>query len=70
MKLFLSDLAASRKETKCTCHTDSYIFQPIAVESHIQCKMPLLPYFLGKRLTENSSETSYHTLRAGSIVSG
>jgi len=48
-----ADLAASRKEAKYTSLTNSYIFQPIAVESHGAFSASALSFLttLGERLT-------------------
>jgi len=47
-----ADLAASRKETKYASLTNSYIFQPIAVESHSSFSASSLSFLttLGERL--------------------
>jgi len=52
------DLAASRKEAKYTSLTNSYIFQPIAVESHSAFSASALSFLvtLGERLTGTSGD--------------
>jgi len=51
-----ADIAASRKEAKYTSLTNSYIFQPIAVESHGSFSASALSFLttLGERLTGTS----------------
>jgi len=53
-----ADLAASSKEAKYTSLTNSYIFQPIAVESHGSFSASSLSFLttLGKRLTGTSGD--------------
>ena len=53
-----ADLAASRKEAKYTSLTNSYIFQPIAVESHGAFSASSLSFLttLGERLTGTSGD--------------
>jgi len=53
-----ADLAASRKEAKYTSLTNSYIFQPIAVESHGSFSASSLSFLttLGERLTGTSGD--------------
>ena len=68
-----ADLAASRKEAKYTSLTNSYIFQPIAVESHgsfIASSLSILAT-LGERLTGTSGnlrEMSFLFQRLSVIV--
>jgi len=68
-----ADLAASRKEAKYTSFTNSYIFQPIAVESHGSFSVSSLSFLttLGERLTGTSGdlrEMSYVFQRLSVIV--
>jgi len=53
-----ADLAASRKEAKYTSLTNSYIFQPIAVESHGAFSASVLSFLtiFGERLTGTSGD--------------
>jgi len=53
-----ADLDATRKEAKYTSLTNSYIFQPIAVESHGSFSASALsfPTTLGERLTGTSGD--------------
>ena len=53
-----ADLAATRKEAKYTSLTNSYIFQPIAVESHGSFSASSLSFLttLGERLTGTSGD--------------
>jgi len=53
-----ADLAASRKEAKYTSLTKSYIFQPIAVESHGSFSASSLSFLTtsGERLTGTSGD--------------
>jgi len=53
-----ADLAASRKEAKYTSLTNSYIFKPIAVESHGSFSASSLSFLtaLGERLTGTSGD--------------
>jgi len=65
-----ADLAASRKEAKYTSLTNSYIFQPIAMESHGSFSASSLSFLttLGERLTGTSGdlrEMSYLFQRLG-----
>jgi len=68
-----ADVAASRKEAKYTSLTNSYIFQPIAVESHGAFSASALSFLttLGQRSTGTSGdlrEKSYLFLRLSVIV--
>jgi len=51
-----ADLAASRKEAKYTSLTNSYICQPIGIESHGALSLSALSFLttLGERLTGTS----------------
>jgi len=53
-----ADLAASRKEVKYTSLSNSYIFHPIAVESHSVFSTSALSFLatLGERLTGTSGD--------------
>ena len=53
-----ADLAVSRKEAKYTSLTNSYIFQPIAVESHGSFSASSLSFLttLGERLTGTTGD--------------
>jgi len=53
-----ADLAASRKDARYTSLTNSYIFQPIAVESHGSFSANSLSFLttLGERLTGTSGD--------------
>ena len=53
-----ADFAASRKEAKYTSLTNSYIFHPIAVESHGAFNASALSFLttLGERLTGTSGD--------------
>ena len=68
-----ADFAASRKEAKYTSLANSYIFQPIAVESHGAFSASALSFLttLGKCLTGTSGdlrEVSYRFQRLSVIV--
>jgi len=68
-----ADLDASRKEAKYTSLTNSYIFQPIAVESHGAFSASALSFLttLGERLTGTYGdlhEMSYLFQRLSGIV--
>jgi len=68
-----ADLAASRKQAKYASLTNSYIFQPIEVESHVALNASAVSFLTtsGERLTGTSGdlrEMSYLFQRLSVIV--